>query len=646
MAPQAQAQSKGGATRHHPDHRQAKLPKGHTVANTSAKRGRNAVTNNAPMHTFDQSPWPKEPTATVAEITTPPDRETDARWLPASVDTVWNHPLNEPVVLPIRHTSPPHPLQRDPQRRGSSLERSAMPLHPGHHMEHVYSPFSPPCTTENSDEDHTKSLTPSTRSSSSTPPNVPESVKTTLYNALGAGRLDPFHVYGKKDLPLYVHEVLDHYLYSVSCSFTLAAEGVGQAAVMSHIMGHAMSDPLTWYTIILSGVTYFMFLQGDKIADTQIPMLRLSYKTQAMALIRENIARDPNNVSEGTLFAINTLASHGGAIFEKGFKRDRLQDGKSFGAANNLDYYTSIEIEWEHWNMFTRLMRRRGGPATLSHPPGIPGFPPSPGPGCLTTTDTMIAWRSLQCPEFPLVYSTEHVMKVDPFKNDAMGVALSQKLLSGFPTMPKSSMHFKRLTAFLKNVRKLVVDFEQHQRGEAPTLDLRKLYWTRMMLMHDLLLLPDLEMSDNPLDLLYELCRNCMLAFMQLVLCPVAARVKLPEKILKQLVPVLHRSTVAIHGRTLDREHPSLFLWAVLLGGMLAMEHYQTQNDSALLDEVSALIDRLPIKAEKSSWPMALRVAQTFLWLESDCEPAGRRYWNYACLWLAENRRDAAVAAI
>lgn len=513
------------------------------------------------------------------------------------------------------------------------------------HHEAPFAPFSPPFTTEPSDEETIGADFPPSRSSTGSPGAVPESVKPTLYTALGAGRLDPFQVYCKKDLPLYVHAVLDHYLHHVCCSFTLATEGIGQSVVMSHVMGHAMRDPLTWYAIILAGVTHYMYVQHDRDVPQDIRMLRLSYKTQAMAEIRENIAQDPASVSESTLFAINTLAVHGGAMFEDSAPRDRVQDGKAFGHANQLDYYSTIEVEWEHWNMFTRLMRKRGGPSTLSFPEGIPGFPPSPGPGCLTTSDTTIAWRNLRCPEFALVISTDHVINLQSFKADQAAIVLGQKLLSGFPTMSKSSMHFRRLTGFLKNVRKLVIDFEQYQRGAAPSMDLRKLHWTRLMLVNDLLLLPDLEMSDNPVDLLYELCRNCLMAFMQMVLCPVVASNRMPEKILKQLIPVLQRSTVAIHGRTLDREHPSLFLWAVLLAGMLAMEHYQTQSDSALLDEVSAFIDRTPIKAEKNSWSMAVKVAQTFLWLDSECDLPGRRYWNYACLWLAERRRDVVAEA-
>ena len=32
----------------------------------------------------------------------------------------------------------------------------------------------------------------------------------SIYTAVGAGRLDPFDVYPIQNLPLYVHEVLDH----------------------------------------------------------------------------------------------------------------------------------------------------------------------------------------------------------------------------------------------------------------------------------------------------------------------------------------------------------------------------------------------------------------------------------------------------
>jgi hypothetical protein len=114
----------------------------------------------------------------------------------------------------------------------------------------------------------------------------------------------------------------------------------------------------------------------------------------------------------------------------------------------------------------------------------------------------------------------------------------------------------------------------------------------------------------------------------------------LPEKILRQLVPTLRKCHAPLHGRRLDREHPSLFLWGATLAGMLAMENYQSTNDSILLDEVSGLFENVPIKTEKSSWPLAADILRTFIWLDSECDAPGQRYWNYACLFLTELRRE------
>lgn len=504
-----------------------------------------------------------------------------------------------------------------------------------------YTPFSPPASHDASDDEPNTTHPTSSRSSSSSPANSDSAYnKVSLITVLGAGRLDPFQVYCKKDLPIYVHGVLDHMLQHVASSFSLAEKPAALSAVKDYVMSHAMTDPLTWYTIILSGITHHMFAHGEGAMSKEQVMLRLSYKTQAIVEIRSEIQRQNGQVSEAVLFAINTLAAHGGGNFDKPIKTDRIQESKAFGKANAVNYYSTIDIEWEHWNTMTRLVRQRGGPQTMTGSSVIAGYPPSPGPGCLTATDVLIAWRSLKCPEFALVVSTDKVTNLQRLTRDMHATTLSQKMLSGFPAFPKNIMHARRLTNLLQKIRTLLVDFDQHQRDVAPDLDLRLLYWTRLMLLHDLLLLPDLETSDNPMDLIYEVVRNCLLAFNQLVLTPVVASNRMPEKILAQLLPVLRRCITSIHGRTLDREHPSLFLWAVMLSGMLAMEHYQSWADSGLLDEVSIFFERVPFKAEKSSWPMAAGVLKNFLWLESECDGPGSRYWNYACLWVAERKHS------
>ncbi|KPI35219.1 uncharacterized protein AB675_10136 [Cyphellophora attinorum] len=618
----------------------AAAPRGRAAApaNISAKRGRPTT---SPHMVLTADVLTKRPSHVVTEVLLTPQVLFAAQTLPPP-------DLKRPISR----------LHRPPQQlpgRTSSFTMPSPCTADATTVNSPYSPYfpfdSPKSTPETSDDNDSPTYLFPVTSRTGSPDDPTGPAPATLQTALGAGRLDPFSVYCKQDLALEVHEMIDHNLQHVCCSFTLATKPVEIDKVKAYIMGHAMSDPITFYAIILAGVTHYIFSHGENEVSPEVRMLRLSYKTQAMVEIRKDIEQRQGKVSDACLFAINTLAAHGGGDFGKGgLSLDRTQDGKALGNANALNYYSAIETEWDHWNIFTKLMRQRGGPGTLEHPANVRGFPPSPGPGCMTTTDVLIAWRNLQCPEFPLWVSTDKVIDLQRLERDPPAALLMQKLLSGFPAMPRNNMHSRRLTALLKKTRTLLVDFDQYQRdvqqkpAKETKVDIRLLYWTRLMLLHDLLLLPDLSLSDNPLELMYELCRNGLLAFEQLVLVPVAASNRLPEKLLTNLLPLLQRCVTSIHGRTLDREHPSLFLWAVMMAGMLAMEHYVAFGNSTLLDKVSAFFDRVSIKPEKNAWSMAAAMLRSFLWLDSECDTPGQRYWNYACLWLAERTRNQAQA--
>ena len=630
-----------GSRRHSPPQRHRHEVKSSsrtfTPANISVKRG-HVATQPRKMLTADN--WDKYPQETVVEVQLSPpfeyQRQIGSKYQPhhsppdAVLHQISPRGAKPPVeaqsdlYFPFEITQPLAAAKGDQENTATSPD-SHVPYDPYHPFEKNVLPVSDKARRRNSVASDI-------------------SISSSLSTALGAGRLDPFDVYCKQDLPIHVHRVLDHCLQHVCCSFTLAADPTERNRVKAYIMENAMEDPTTWYAIILAGLTHFIFSHGNNGVSKELRMLHLSYKTQAMIEVRKDVERRRDSVGEAALFAMNTLAAHGGASFDdgNGIPIDRIQEGKALGKANALNYYTAMETEWQHWNMFTRLMRKRGGPSTLEHPKHIRGFPPSPGPGCLTTTDVMVAWRNLRCPEFPLSTPSDKVIDLQHLERDATATTMTQKLLSGIPVMPRNNMHSRRLTTLLKKMRTFTVDLDQHLRGAAPKADVRLLYWTRLMLLHDLLLLPDLSLSDNPLELLYELCRNAALAFQQLVLVPVTANNRLPEKLLGQMLPLLERCTSSIHGRTLDRDYPSLFLWAVMLAGMLAMEHYVAHQDSELLDKVTTFFDRVPIKAEKDSWSMATGRLRNFLWIDLECDGPGRRYWNYACLWLAERSRSQA----
>lgn len=189
----------------------------------------------------------------------------------------------------------------------------------------------------------------------------------------------------------------------------------------------------------------------------------------------------------------------------------------------------------------------------------------------------------------------------------------------------------------LKHVRCILVDYEQWQRKASSLPDIRRIYWLRHFVLHDLLSLPILgqRLGGSRTELGYELVRVSCLAFTQLVIYPMAAINEMPQKILKTMLPIIDCWTKPCEGKILSQDHPGIFLWALVLAGMLAFEHYETTNNPVLMDSVAKYFDRVSIKAEKRAWPMVKSIMGTYLWLESECDVPGQRAWNYACLWLA-----------
>ncbi|ETN39248.1 uncharacterized protein HMPREF1541_05471 [Cyphellophora europaea CBS 101466] len=452
---------------------------------------------------------------------------------------------------------------------------------------------------------------------------------------LGAGRLDPFGVYPSTvyqstgALPLYVHEVIDHCINHTSLAFVPSDDPNDLSVIKRHIMMSVMSDALSWYTVVLAGVTHLSFARGETEIPREKQLLRLSYKTEAMSGIREDITNNGGVASDRVLLAINTLSSHGALDDISGFKQDKIQNRKAFGAANDMNYYTIMRPGTQHWLSLVKFVEDRGGIKSTLQSPGL-----ATG---IAFCDVLFSWRELEPPKFPCIIDTEEAIKASRHKPDADAISFARRLLSGFASLMDTRWLYARLMVRLKHIRCIIVDFEQWQRKASSLPDIRRLYWLRHFLLHDLLSLPMVSqrLGGSKTELGYELCRLSCLAFMQLVIYPLASMNQMPEKILKKILPVLDLWTKPAEGKVLSQEHPGVFLWALVLASMLAFEHYETMNDSAWMDSVAQYFDRVTIKAEKRAWPMVKSIMGTYLWLDSECDASGQRAWNYACLWLA-----------
>lgn len=491
---------------------------------------------------------------------------------------------------------------------------------------------------------------------------------TNLITALDAGRLDPFDVYPQTNLPKYLQSLIDHTLNHVINAYLATDRRQEADQTRSLIIGEIMGNPLMWYPVMMSGITHYAYVHeqsqpGRSLSENHASkahrLLRLSYKTQTISQIRAALDRENGDASDATLLAISTLMSHGAAgnddlSFTQ--QADPVQMRKAFGTATDMHYYSSITFDMNHWHSIVRFVNKKRG--------GMHGIKWPLMQQSMQLIDTTVAWRRLEAPSMTLAIPTTVVISMAAHRPDEIANVQMRSLLSGLPLAWRTSPEqpYADLYQCLQHMRTLVVRYNQYQRRLTITQanlrpDLRLIIYTRGVALHDLLSLPILTTNGKGADGTYELIRHACLAFMQLVLFPITSVNETPRKILEQMAPLLElccrvqaehggdEYVDAVTSAQLERQSVdvsgSLVLWAWMLAGMLAFEHLQTQQDSTWVDRLAPYVDEFAIRAEKSSWSMVKGVVETFLWLQSECDGPGQRWWNYACLWVDDKRRDA-----
>lgn len=173
------------------------------------------------------------------------------------------------------------------------------------------------------------------------------------------------------DLPVYVHEVIHHCINHTALAFVPSNDPGDLAQIKAHIWNSIVSDALSWYTVVLAGVTHLSFMRAENEIPRDKQMLRFSYKSGAISGILKDIADSKGEASDRVLLAMCTLASHGALDEVKGFTHDRIQDRKAFGAANDMNYYTALQPGQEHWDSLVRIIEERGGIKSTLGSPGL-----------------------------------------------------------------------------------------------------------------------------------------------------------------------------------------------------------------------------------------------------------------------------------
>ena len=208
---------------------------------------------------------------------------------------------------------------------------------------------------------------------------------------------------------------------------------------------------------------------------------------------------------------------------------------------------------------------------------------------------------------------------------------------------PAASTHYPtiitNLTTCLRLLITLVsfsVDYDQYLRSRTPTKQQQArppshalVKFTRWSVIHDILMLPDHGNDTNPEQIVYEICRLMMLAYTLFVLAPITSRSEPSVKLANKFRHIL---TVDRNDGSKDAirfRHPDLFLSAAIWGGMCAQRGANTSSE--LVETFIDFLDSGTVKVEKHAWPIAAGIMKSYIWLEADCDEAGRKFWMTAC---------------
>lgn len=472
----------------------------------------------------------------------------------------------------------------------------------------------------------------------------------SLLSRFASGRRDPFNTYAHQDQPIYIHDIVDYLINEATEAYASSDKPGEFQVVRSQLMGEIMCDSLIWYTVITAAIVHRSFMQGHTKIPLNERLLRLSYYNKVIDLVNRDIKANSGIPSESGLLAIiGFVAANGASGTERPFLHDKVQARKAFGKANDMHYYSAQELDYTHWRMLAQFVRSRGGVSSLKLK--VMAM-------VVASYDSLTAWSRLSKPLLDSMLPTATALMLAVQKADDVANSQARKMLSGLPvgfrTCPE--VPYATLYEAMQHMRTIVVRFSQWQRRRerAWRPDLRQIHLTRILLMHDFLNLDSMETDGTGMPLTFEMCRHAAFAFMQLVLYPIARNNDMPNRLLKAILPLLQlaqtrlgeaakarRGSVGLRERSMEGGvNAGLFIWLWILAGMLALEELQTKETSEWMDKVAPFLQDMPIKAEKSSWPQVKDMMETFLWLDSECDPQGQQWWNYACLWLQARVRD------
>ncbi|KIW18929.1 hypothetical protein PV08_03218 [Exophiala spinifera] len=366
---------------------------------------------------------------------------------------------------------------------------------------------------------------------------------------IGKWRLDPFDALRDIHVPEYVQEMLDHAIRHQWVLYGPSRKEIQRT--QADIMSAAMRSPVAFYSIVFAGTCHRAWLAGPNSGSNRKSiMLRMSYKAEALASLRKELAANQGPISEDLLLSINLLGVHDSG--------DRIVAPQNpmeppLHLHRDNEFYSSMRWQPKHLEMVYKMVQQLGGLGALK----TQGLAEA-----LESTALNDALLTLETPKIDLLNSTQYSIAHCEARWDRQGRQLyevmSQRKLALLDGVEgREVMH-----DILDNMRKLVVTYECFRRDNTNGPDLLHIIAARRSIQHNLLCPPVSS------DCRYLVCRYAILIFLVETVYPKPRHVGIHRKLAEKLMLALDESSILGYWD----QQPEAFAWAGILGGAAASD--------------------------------------------------------------------------
>ena len=192
-----------------------------------------------------------------------------------------------------------------------------------------------------------------------------------------------------------------------------------------------------------------------------------------------------------------------------------------------------------------------------------------------------------------------------------------QSFASGFANHLHHGVSLDMITVF-RQAGAMTQAIQHYVDGESGGLSLTAVSSTRGDVQHRIMtLLPMDDLLDTPFPYIYEACRLTGIIYGIAVIFPIPNA----YDVLKQLVERLQTAIEMSRIESLGAAFADLYLWMLILGGIAALDKSER---CWYAGQLLGFARRSGVR----DWSAVKVAIGDFLWLESACDPGGRKLWS------------------